>query len=310
MKEVISIIGPTAVGKTSLCLELAKKLPIEVISADSRQIYSEMDIGTDKPLPSALKRVPHHLINIKSPDEIYSAYEFITDCKRKVNEIRKRENIPIICGGTIFYIKSLLEGMFEEPEIRDEIRNSVRREIEKRGAPEVHKDLEKFDSQSAERIHPNDKQRIARAVEVYRASGVTLSEFWERSNKNSIPLDLYALLLPKQKLKKRIKKRVEKMFDRGFVEEIKGLLEKGYKPSLYSFTSIGYKEVSEYILNKNGSSLKETRTKIIKETKKYMDKQITFIKGLPEVKIFSNKEDLKSEIISTVKSDGSHSSTN
>jgi tRNA dimethylallyltransferase len=300
MKKVITLIGPTAVGKTSLCLELSESFPIEVISADSRQIYRGMDIGTAKVTPSERKRVPHHLIDIKEPDENYSAYEFICDCKRKVEEIRKRNRIPIICGGTIFYIRSLIEGMFREPEIPDEIRNDVRNEMKKKGSLEMHKELEKIDPESANRIHPHDKQRLGRAIEVYRASGITLTEFWKKGNTNKIPLEIFSLLINKKELRYRIEKRVKKMFEDGFVEEVKSLLEKGYSPSLYSFTSIGYEQVSKYILSRNNGNLEKTREEVIKETKRYADRQTTFIKGLSRGKIFKNKEKLKTEIIEKI----------
>lgn len=300
MKKVITIIGPTAAGKTSLCLELRKICPIEVISADSRQIYKCMNIGTAKVTPEEIRCVPHHLIDIKEPDENYSAYDFICDCKKKVEEIRKRNHIPIICGGTIFYIRSLIEGMFEEPKIPDKVRKDVRDEMKKKGTVEMHRELKKIDPNSANRLHPNDKQRIGRAIEIYRASGITLTEFWKKGNKNKIPLDIYSLLINKKKLRNSIERRVKKMFEDGFVEEVKTLLEKGYNPSHYSFTSIGYEQVSKYILNKNACNLEEVSEAVIKETKKYADKQITFIKGLPRVKIFKNKEKLKAEIIEKI----------
>jgi tRNA dimethylallyltransferase len=300
MKKVITIIGPTAVGKTSLCLELGEIYPIEVISADSRQIYKGMDIGTAKATPEEIRYVPHHLIDIKEPNEGYSAYKFLCDCKRKVGEIREKKHIPIICGGTIFYIRALIEGMFEEPGIPAKIRNDVRREIEEKGSLEMYKELEKIDPGSAKRLHPNDKQRIGRAIEIYRASGITLTEFWERGNKNKIPLEVFSLLIRKKELRNRIENRVKKMFEDGFVEEVKTLLEKGFNPSLYSFTSIGYEEVSKYLLNKNACNLEEVRDSVIKETKKYADRQITFIKGLKRIKIFKNKEKLKAEIIEKI----------
>jgi tRNA dimethylallyltransferase len=300
MKKVITIIGPTAAGKTSLCLELGENFPIEVISADSRQIYRGMDIGTAKVTPSERKRVPHHLIDIKEPDENYSAYEFICDCKRKVEEIRKRNHIPIICGGTIFYIRSLIEGMFEEPEISDVLRKEVRNEMKKKGPEKMHRELQKIDPESAVRIHPNDKQRLGRAIEVYRASGITLTELWKKGNKNKIPLEVFSLLINKKELRDRIEKRVEKMFENGFVYEVKNLLQKGYSSSLYSFTSIGYEQVSKYILNKKNGNLDKVREAVIKETKKYADRQITFIKGLSQGKIFKNKEKLKAEIIEKI----------
>ena len=300
MKEVIAIIGPTATGKTSICLELGEDFPIEVISADSRQIYRGMNIGTAKIGLEDRKKVPHHLIDIKEPDEKYSAYDFICDCKRKVSEIRKRNRIPVICGGTIFYIRSLLLGMFEEPKIPEGIRKKVRKEIKKKSSAEIHEELEKIDPESAARIHPNDKQRLGRAIEVYRASGVTLTEFWKKGNKNKVPLDTFSLLLDKKEIKKRIEKRVEKMFEEGFIEEVKTLLKKGFEPSLYSFTSIGYEQVSEFIFKKNGIALQEVKDEVIKETKKYADRQITFINGLEGAKIYKNKEKLKAEIIEKI----------
>lgn len=300
MKKVITIIGPTAAGKTSICLELGKDFPIEVISADSRQIYMGMDIGTAKISLEEKKKVPHHLVDIKTPDELYSAYDFVCDCKRKIKEIRKRGNIPIICGGTIFYIKSLIEGMFEEPKIPEKIRIDVRNEIRKKGPTRMHKELKKIDPESSKRIHPNDGQRIGRAIEVFRASGITLTEFWKKGNKNKIPLDIFSILLDKKELKKRIEKRVEKMFEDGFIEEVKSLFDDGYEPSLYSFTSIGYEQVSKFILKRNGTTLQEVKDEVIKETKKYADRQVTFIKGLAGIKIYKNKENLKAEIIEKI----------
>ena len=300
MKKVLTLLGPTAAGKTSICLELGESYPIEVISADSRQIYKGMDIGTAKVTAEEMRKTPHHLINIKEPDEDYSAYDFICDCKIKVKEIKKRKHIPIICGGTIFYIRSLIEGMFEEPEISDELRYEVRSEMRKKDSKEIHRELKKIDPESAKRIHPNDKQRLGRALEVYRASGITLTEFWKKGNKNKIPLEVFALLMDKKELRERIKKRVIKMFEDGFIEEVKTLLDKGYVPSLYSFTSIGYGQVAEYLLNGKKKELENLKETVIKETKKYADRQITFIRGLPAVKIFKNKEELKAALIEKI----------
>ncbi|MEO0294019.1 MAG: tRNA (adenosine(37)-N6)-dimethylallyltransferase MiaA [candidate division WOR-3 bacterium] len=296
-KEVITLIGPTASGKTSICLELGKEFPIEVISADSRQIYKEMDIGTGKVSEEERKIVPHHLIDIKNPDEIYSVYEFLCDCRKKIEEIRKRKKVPIICGGTIFYIKGMLNGMFPEPLIPYEVRKGVREEIEKKGTLKMYEELQKIDPDSARRIHPNDKQRIARAIEVYRASGFTLTQLWKKGNQNRIPLCLFSILPSKKELKGRIEKRVRMMFKEGFVEEVRRLLKKGYSPNFYSFTSLGYKEVAEYILNGNNKNLEEIIRKVIKETKEYANRQITFIKSLPGVKIYDDSEKLKKDII-------------
>lgn len=300
MKPVISVVGPTGVGKSEICYQVGKRFPLEIISADSRQIYRDMDIGTAKISEKRRREVPHHLIDIKNVDEQYSAYDFILDAREKIKDIRNREKIPLICGGTIFYINSMIEGMFEEPEISDEIRERVRKEIEERGPNEMHRELRKIDPESAERLHPNDKQRIARAMEVYRASGTPFSEFLKKSNKNRIPLEIYCLLPKRRDIYERINERVEEMFEKGFVDEVKKLLRKGYSPELYAFTSIGYRELAEFIESENDSDIEKVKEEIKKETRKYARKQITFIRNLPDKKVFQKRNKIKERLIERI----------
>lgn len=301
MNEILTIIGPTASGKTNVCLKLADYTLLEIISADSRQIYRYMNIGTGKPTPIERKKVAHHLIDIIDPDEKYSAAKFAEDCSEKVNEIELKDKIPIICGGTVLYIKAILEGLFLEPYIPKEIRDEVRIQVEKNGQEKMHKELMEIDPDSGVRIHPNDKQRIARAIEVYRASGIPLSKHWEKGRKNKLPLNIHCIIPNRNILYKNIEERIKEMFNCGFVDEVKNLLNKGYKPSLYSFTSIGYREIAFYLLNRRNGNIHEIECEIIKKTKEYSTRQITFIKGLKGVHFYKTPESLREGVLGEFK---------
>lgn len=301
MNSVLSIIGPTASGKTRTCIRLSDFKPIEIISADSRQIYRYMDIGTGKPTHEERERAAHHLIDIIDPDEVYSAYKFGEDCNLKVKEIRDRNHIPIICGGTILYIKAILEGLFPQPDIPLKIREEVRNEVEKKGPAKMHKELSKIDPQASERIHPNDKQRIARALEIYRASGIPLSLHWKKGKEKKIPLDIHCILPERDTLYNNIEKRVNEMFSRGFIDEVNKLLDKGYDPSLYSFTSLGYREIALFLLNSRNGNIKYLLDEIVKKTKEYASRQISFIKGIESIQFYNSPNSLMEGLIEELK---------
>jgi len=297
MNKVITIIGPTASGKTKVCLKLVDYIPVEVISADSRQIYRYMDIGTGKPTTEERKKVTHHLIDIINPDEKYSAAKFTEDCMEKVREIELKNKVPVICGGTVLYIKAIMEGLFPEPYIPKDIREKVRIQVQKYGVEKMHEELLKVDPEYGAQIHPNDKQRIARALEVYRASGIPLSKHWEKDRKNKLPLNIHCILPEKKILYENIKKRISKMFALGFIDEVENLLKMNYKPFLYSFTSIGYKEIAFYLLNGKNKNIHEIESEIIKKTKEYSKRQITFIKNLKGVHFYKTVESLREGIL-------------
>lgn len=295
MKRVYTITGPTATGKTKLCVKLSEDFPIEIISADSRQIYRNMDIGTGKPSKEELRKVKHHLIDCIEPDERYSAYRFNRDCKQLIENIRNIGNIPLIVGGTILYIKGLVDGFFTEPEIPDDLRTRIRERVAK-SPNKMHRKLSEIDTESADRIHPNDKQRIARALEVYRASGKTMTEYREEGEEYKTPLDIYCLMPERETIYKNIEYRVNKMFDKGFIEEVKKLLKMGYNEDLYSFTSIGYREIVDFLEGNKYENEEELKEDIIKQTRRYATRQVTFINNLPNVKYFNSKDKLREEI--------------
>lgn len=280
--RILTLIGPTGSGKTFLIIEEMDKYPIEVISADSRQIYKYMDIGTAKPTLRERKIVPHHLIDVIKPDERFSAFEFYRNTLNIIREIRKRGKIPLIVGGTGLYIRSLQSGLFKMPEIPENIREDIRRKIEKKGVDFAYKELKRVDAETASTVHPNDRQRISRALEVYLSTGIPISEWKKKEHTIPIPLDIYCLKVEKEKLLDRIKKRIEDMFINGWEQEVRGLLNRGYNEKDYGFTSLGYREVLDFIRGRY--KLEEVKEIIFKKTKAYIKRQNTFFRGLKGVK--------------------------
>ncbi|MGQ9856776.1 MAG: tRNA (adenosine(37)-N6)-dimethylallyltransferase MiaA [Fervidobacterium sp.] len=271
MKRII-ISGPTASGKTDIVVKLSKRLPIEVISMDSRQIYKYMDIGTAKPDPYQLTLVKHHMIDIIEPNEYFNAFLYQKEAKEIEKEILERGKIPIYVGGTGLYIDALVKGFFEGVS-RDE---NIRKELSKLNEQEpgiLRKMLEEFDPQAASHIHPQDIKRTIRALEVYLKTGKRISELQKQQ-----PTEDFILLVlnPKrEELYERINHRAEKMIEHGLIDEVKSLVEK-YGDSLESFKTIGYREIIDYL---NGVYSLETAIHLIKRnTRHYARRQIIYLR--------------------------------
>jgi len=294
--RILTLLGPTGSGKTFLVIEKMSKYPIEVISADSRQIYKYMDIGTAKPTPRERKIVRHHLIDIIKPDERFSAFEFYRNAVNIIKKIRERGKIPIIVGGTGLYIRALQSGLFKLPEILENVREDIRREIEKKGVDFAYKELKRVDAEAASAIHPNDKQRISRALEVYSSTGIPISEWKKREHTIPIPLDIYCLKVEREKLLKRVKKRIEDMFINGWEQEVRELLNRGYNEKDYGFTSLGYRDVLDFV--RGTYKLEEVEEIIFKKTKGYIKRQNTFFNGIKGLKYI--EPELFNDIISLI----------
>lgn len=271
VKRII-ISGPTASGKTDIVVKLSKRLPIEVISMDSRQIYKYMDIGTAKPDPYQLTLVKHHMIDIIEPNEYFNAFLYQKEAKEIEKEILERGKIPIYVGGTGLYIDALVKGFFEGVS-RDE---NIRKELSKLNEQEpgiLRKMLEEFDPQAASHIHPQDIKRTIRALEVYLKTGKRISELQKQQ-----PTEDFILLVlnPKrEELYERINHRAEKMIEHGLIDEVKSLVEK-YGDSLESFKTIGYREIIDYL---NGVYSLETAIHLIKRnTRHYARRQIIYLR--------------------------------
>jgi len=281
----IFIFGPTAVGKTSLSIELAKQLNGEIISADSMQVYRGMDIGTAKPTIEERQGIPHHLIDVRDPDEEWTVSDFVSECSRISAELTSKGKTPIIVGGTGLYLWSLIEGFAFPITPADK---ELRARLETIPTATLYSQLLTIDPAAAAKIHPNDKKRIIRALEVFELTGKPISEL-QKSRNSTPPLSvgnnkdqLFCLTLPRDLLYKRIEERVDAMLASGLVEEVKGLLAKGYSPTLTSLQALGYKEVVEYLA---GRWSKETMVaELKKRTRNFARRQMTWFRRFKDVK--------------------------
>lgn len=276
-KKIIIIVGPTASGKTKLSIDLALRCKGEIVSADSRQIYRYMDIGTAKPSEKELNSVKHHFINELNPDIFFSAGKFGKLSRKVVNKILSEGKIPIITGGSGLYIRSLVDGIFSGNYKDFNIREKLEKFQNVYGKEAFYKRLEDVDPEAAERIHPNDTKRIIRALEVFEISGKPISTVQKKETK---PADfisfIFGIKWPREKLYNRIDKRVDLMIESGLIDEVKSLLLKGYSSKMNSLDSLGYKEVISYL---NGDyDFNVMVDKIKTNTRHFAKRQLTWFR--------------------------------
>jgi tRNA dimethylallyltransferase len=299
MNDVLFIVGPTAIGKTFLSTLIAEKLKIsedesgarpagkvEIVSADSRQIYRFLDIGTAKPAKSILKSVRHHFIDFLRPEEYFSAGMYSRLARRVISQIVSRGNIPLVVGGSGLYIRALIDGFFNI-DIRDEkIRNSLRKRMLKEGVEKLYGELAKMDPPLAEKTKKNDRQRIIRGLEVFLLSGQRLSDLQETK---SAPADfkphMYGLTAERKLLYERINKRVDQMFQEGFLAEVAGLKRKGYSETTNALNTVGYKEALRYM--DDSMTYDEMISLIKRNTRRYAKRQLTWFNRDKRIKWFA-----------------------
>ncbi|MGJ7458024.1 tRNA (adenosine(37)-N6)-dimethylallyltransferase MiaA [Halomonas sp. MA07-2] len=247
----ILLVGPTAAGKTELAIALHQHLGVELISVDSAMVYRGMDIGSAKPSPEELARAPHRLIDIRDPAEPYSAAEFREDALHEMREITAAGHVPLLVGGTMMYLKQLLHGVANLPRSDPAVRAELEAEAEAHGLASLHEALDRVDPASAARIHPNDPQRLMRALEVYRLSGRPLSELWAEQRPETFPwrtLSIGLAPVDRAVLHERIALRFVAMLEGGFIEEVAMLHARGdLSPDLPSMKSVGYRQVWTYL---------------------------------------------------------------
>lgn len=283
MKPVIFIVGPTGIGKTYLSTLIAQQLDTEIVSADSRQIYRNLDIGTAKPDAEILRTIPHHLINFLRPDEYFSAGMFSQVGRRIIDQIQKRGKVALVVGGSGLYIHALIDGL-HSIDIRDEkIRQSLRKRIINEGTVKLYQELQQIDPRLSEKIDPNDKQRILRGLEVYLKTGKKLSELQEAETRKAdfLPL-MYGLDTNRVYLYQRINQRVEKMLENGFLAEVANLRLGGYTKDLNSLNTVGYKEVFEYLEDR--ISFDEMIELIKRNSRRYAKRQLTWFRKDKRIK--------------------------
>jgi len=277
---VIIIQGPTAVGKSKFALKLAEELNSSIISADSRQVYKFMNIGTAKPTEEDQKNIKHHLIDIVDPDEEYNAGAFSETAKELINELSAQNKIPIICGGTGFYIKALLEGLFKAPEIPIEIRQNLRKLAETKTTEYFFKKLKKIDPSSAQRINENDLNRILRALEIYETTGKTITQLWLEETENKVSFKTINIMITdeRKELYERINKRVDMMVANGLLNELEDVISKGYKRTDPGLNTVGYKELFPYL---DGEiNLTDCIAKIKQNTRNFAKRQFTWYRKI------------------------------
>ena len=279
---VIVIFAPTAGGKTALTKELFAPggshfiLNAEIISADSQAVYKGMDIGTAKPEPELRAILPHHLIDIKKPDQQYNVSDFVDDADSACRDIAARGKTPVVCGGTGFYIRSFLYGVAPTPVSDPALREQLKARIQAQGNAVLYKELTDIDPASAAKIHPNDAYRICRALEVYYLSGKTRSDFAiEPALRPQYDFTFIVLEPPRDLLYRRIEQRVNLMIEHGLEQEVQSLLAAGYTKDSPGLKAIGYHEWFEY------TDRTEVMNAIIHNSKKYAKKQYTLIRDIP-----------------------------
>lgn len=281
---VIFIMGPTASGKTDLAIALRDHMPVELINVDSAQIYDQMDIGTAKPDIETLARAPHRLLGFCDPADSYSAADFAQDAKKEISEIHKLGRIPLLVGGSMLYFKVLLEGMSNLPAADAEIRKSIQQQADIKGWSSLHAELQKIDPKTAERLHPNHSQRIQRALEVYKITGVSLSDLQQQSEggiEATCDVKQYALI-PQNRalLHQRIEQRFAAMMEAGFEDEVKKLFQRGDLHSdMPSIRAAGYSQLWSYL--KGQVSLDEAVELAIIATRQLSKRQQTWLRNWP-----------------------------
>jgi tRNA dimethylallyltransferase len=277
-------MGPTACGKTGVAVELVQRLPLEIISVDSALVYRGMDIGTAKPDAETLRIAPHRLIDIRDPSEVYSAAEFRDDALREMEAIRVRGNTPLLVGGTMLYFRALQQGLSDLPGADSGVRAQLEAEAREKGWQAMHTRLRRVDPQSAARIHPNDPQRIQRALEVYELSGLPLSELCA-AGRQAPPAYrfLKIILAPEQRkvLHERIRQRFELMLAQGFLDEVRRLrARRDLNPGLPSMRAVGYRQAWAYL--EGELSQEEWVERAVIATRQYAKRQLTWLRSESE----------------------------
>ncbi|PHI36519.1 tRNA (adenosine(37)-N6)-dimethylallyltransferase MiaA [Pseudoalteromonas sp. GCY] len=281
---VITLMGPTAAGKTALAIELCQALNTEIISVDSALVYKGMDIGTAKPSAQEQALAPHHLIDIIDPAQSYSVAEFRADAIKLIDDFHQRGKVPILVGGTMMYFKGLIEGLSPLPEANAEIRAVLEREAEQKGWPALHQQLKEIDPEAAAKISENDSQRINRALEVYRISGETMTQL-QQSKQDALPYQFHQFAIApndRKVLHERIEKRFKIMLDEGFKNEVLALYQrKDLHPDLPSIRCVGYRQMWEYLAGE--CDYNEMVFKGVAATRQLAKRQLTWLRGWQDV---------------------------
>jgi len=290
----VFIMGATATGKTDLAIDIYNEFAVDLVSVDSALVYRGMDIGTAKPDAQTLSKAPHHLIDIIDPAEVYSAGQFRDDALKLIQHSVENQRTALLVGGTMLYFNALQKGMAKMPTVDEAVKQAIELEEKEKGIHAMHQRLKKVDPVSAERIHPNDPQRIKRALELYDFTGKNLTQFWQEQARNEAAAFPYRrikiALMPEDRveLRKRIGQRLDNMLEQGFIEEVEGLFNRGdLQPEMPSIRAVGYRQVWGYLAGDYG--YEEMREKAIIATAQLAKRQMTWLRKETECNFIDPK---------------------
>lgn len=301
---LVVVLGPTASGKTSLAIEIAKELDGEIVCADSMQIYKYMDIGTAKATQTEKAQCPHHMLDIVDPDTEFSVADYTVLAHKIILDVTARNKLPVMCGGTGLYIDSVVNDVeFGDYETDYALRDELAVIAEKEGAQKLIEMLAEFDPVSAQRLHPNNLKRVIRAIEFYKISGVPISEHQEMTKQKESRYDALLFMIDHERdvLYDRINRRVDIMMEEGLLDEVKSLVENGYNPNLNSMQGIGYKELISYI--KGDMTLSEAVEAIKQNSRRYAKRQLTWFRRNEKIHLL-NPQTAIGDALNVIKNNG------
>ncbi|MSP41320.1 MAG: tRNA (adenosine(37)-N6)-dimethylallyltransferase MiaA [Deltaproteobacteria bacterium] len=291
--KLIIILGPTAVGKSELALELALAIDAEIVNADSQQIYRYLDIGTGKPSELDRQRVAHHLIDIVNPDDEFNAALFRRRAMQSIEQIHGRKKSVMVCGGTGLYLKALTQGLFEGPGQDPQIRQVLEAQIDSEGLAALHLQLSRVDADAAAAIHANDRQRLIRALEVFQLTGKPLSQWQKDHAFQEKPFEVLKIGLRRERaeLYDRINRRSERMVEAGLLDEVRSVVARGYSLTLKPLCSVGYKQMGQVL---NGEQELDAAVEEMKqETRRLAKRQLTWFGSDKEIRWFESRETIE-----------------
>ena len=301
LPHILVLVGPTASGKTALALSIARKISVEIISADSRQIYKYLTIGTAKPSEKELHQVPHHFIDLLEPDQKFNAGDFQEQGRKIISQILDKKKLPIIVGGTGLYVQAIVDGFFEQPEISGEVREQLELRLEREGKDGLFKELQSIDPESAQTMDASKYRRVIRALEIFHETGTPISQFHKQHKVNTMyDAHFYGLNWERSMLYERINNRVDRMFAAGFLDEVKQLKKKGFDDRYQSLQTVGYKEAFAFLRNEIS---KERMIELMKQnTRRFAKRQLTWFRKEERIQWFDiSAEDQIDEIANTIR---------